>query len=82
MREPTKIPIAGAAARPRPGDTREIDQAGLDRLQLADGVYDSYTRTYALDGLRWRIESKVCFAGGRTIYTLRADYTLRAEQAE
>ena len=77
MSDPRKIPIAGAGAgtapRPKPGDTREIDEAGLDRLQLADGIYDSYSRTYALDGMRWRIESKVCLAGGRTVYTLRAE---------
>lgn len=73
MSQPAKIPIAGAARAPRPGDTREIDQAGLDHLQMGDGVYDSYSRTFALDGLRWRIESKICFARGRTVYTLRAE---------
>jgi len=67
------ISISGPAARPKPGDTRELEQAEIDRLKLAADVYDSYSNTFAMDGLSWRIGSKVCHSDGRTVFTLRAE---------
>jgi hypothetical protein len=53
----------------KPGDTREISERKLKQLRL-EGKYDSYSRTYELDGRSWKIQSQLSHPSGDTIYTL------------
>ncbi len=53
------------------GDTREVTEKDLRRLR-AGPVYDSYSNTYRMDGLVWRVISQVSRADGQTIITLEA----------
>ena len=53
------------------GDTREMTEKDLRRLR-ASPAYDSYSNTYHMDGLIWRIINQVSRADGQTIITLEA----------
>lgn len=52
-----------------PGDTRELSEKGLKRIQL-EGRFDSYSQVYELDGLRWKVQSQMSQPSGETIYML------------
>ena len=51
------------------GDTRDVGERKLKEIQLA-GKYDSYSRTYELDGHAWKIQNQMSQASGETLYTL------------
>ena len=51
------------------GDTRQVAERALKQVQL-DGKYDSYSKTYQIDGHSWEIQSKLSQASGETMYTL------------
>ena len=53
----------------KPGDTRELSEAALEQLKFA-GKYESYSRTYEMDGLQWEIQSKFTKPTGSTFYIL------------
>lgn len=53
----------------KPGDTRELSETALDKLNLA-GKYDSYSRLYEMDGLPWEIQSKLTKPTGETFFIL------------
>ncbi|HEV2492880.1 MAG TPA: hypothetical protein VG204_07380 [Terriglobia bacterium] len=53
----------------KPGDTRELSEKVLKAIRL-EGRYDSYSQTYDLDGLRWKVQGQVSQPSGETIYTL------------
>ena len=46
-----------------------VDGRVLSRFRV-QGVFDSYTNTYILNGQAWKIESKVNLPGGRTLCCL------------
>ena len=52
----------------KPGDTREIPERKLKQVRL-EGKYDSYSRTYEIDGRHGRF-GQVSQASGETLYTL------------
>ena len=52
------------------GDTRQLDDWALDRVYETDR-YDSYDRTYIIDGARWKITHETHQADGRCMYTLQ-----------
>ena len=52
-----------------PGDEREVPEAFLQELQIA-GKFDSYSQSYEIDGLHWKIQSKVTRTTGETFYLL------------
>jgi hypothetical protein len=54
----------------KPGDTREVLARELERLQ-GTSAYDSYEKTYRLDGVNWQIEAQISRADGETILILR-----------
>ena len=51
------------------GDTRDLPEAKLKQVQL-EGKYDSYSRTYEIDGHVWKIQSQISKSSGETIFTL------------
>jgi len=51
------------------GDTRDLDDRALDRLNDEDR-YDSYDQTYVADGARWKIVNERHRSDGRCVYTL------------
>jgi hypothetical protein len=51
------------------GDTREIPERTLKQVRL-DGKFDSYSKTYEIDGHQWKIQTQVSQASGETLYTL------------
>jgi hypothetical protein len=53
----------------KPGDTRQITEGKLKQLNL-EGKFDSYSRTYEIDGHTWKTQSQVSQASGETLYTL------------
>ena len=53
------------------GDTRELTEKELRRLH-GTPAFDSYTATYHLNGLTWRIVGRMSRADGETIVTLQA----------
>ena len=53
----------------KPGDTREVGERRLKQLNL-EGKFDSYSRTYEIDGHKWKTQSQVSQATGETLYTL------------
>jgi hypothetical protein len=52
----------------KPGDTREIPERQLKQIRL-EGKYDSYDRTFELDGRKWKIQAQLSHPSGETIYT-------------
>ncbi len=53
----------------KPGDTRQVPQRELDKARLEDR-YDSYSKTYRLDGRLWKITGQTSRATGETILAL------------
>jgi len=53
------------------GGTREITERQLRSLH-GSAAHDSYSGTYRLDGLVWRIVGQLSRADGETIITLQA----------
>lgn len=53
------------------GDIRDLTGEQVDKL-VEDDLYDSYDRTYELDGLKWKIASKIAMQDGSAIYSLEA----------
>lgn len=53
------------------GDTRDITEKELHRLR-ASNLYDSYSDTYRMNGLAWRVTNRMSRADGETIITLEA----------
>lgn len=51
------------------GDKRDITDKGLKALDER-GLYDSYDRTYKIDGFKWKVVSKLVNPDSRVIYTL------------
>ncbi len=56
------------------GDTRELTQNQLRGLH-GTSAHDSYSGTYHLNGLTWRIVGQMSRAYGETIFTLQATST-------
>ena len=56
------------------GDTRELTQNQLRGLH-GTSAHDSYSGTYHLNGLTWRIVGQMSRADGETIFTLQATST-------
>lgn len=53
----------------KPGDTRQLAETILKKARI-DGLFDSYSQVYSLDGKRWKVREQVSQATGETIYTL------------
>ncbi len=53
----------------KPGDTRELSEKVLKKARL-EGLFDSYSGIYDLDGRRWKVQGQVSQPTGETIYTL------------
>ena len=53
----------------KPGDAREISETILKELLIA-GKFDSYSQMYEIDGLNWKIQSKVARPTGETFFLL------------
>ncbi len=51
------------------GDTRQATEKDLDRFYLND-QYDSYSQEYLLDGMIWKIATKIVNSDRTTEYTL------------
>jgi hypothetical protein len=51
------------------GDKRDIIDKEL-RILDENGLYDSYDRTYKIDGFKWKIVSKLVNPDSRVVYTL------------
>ncbi len=51
------------------GDKRDIADKDLKTL-YETGTYDSYDRTYKIDGFKWKIVSKLVNPDSRVTYTL------------
>ena len=51
------------------GDKRDITDKEL-RILDEKGLYDSYDRTYRIDGFKWKIVSKLVSSDSRVVYTL------------
>lgn len=51
------------------GDKRDITDKDLKILDEI-GLYDSYDRTYKIDGFKWKIVSKLVNPDSRVTYTL------------
>lgn len=56
----------------KPGDRREITERQLRKLRATD-AWDSYTATYRMDGLVWRVVSEMAREDGETVVTLVAE---------
>ncbi len=57
---------------PQIGERRVLTEKELDRLVEQD-CYDSYSRTYVVQGMHWRVVDKMCQANGTTLYTLECE---------
>lgn len=51
------------------GDEREIPEKELKTLN-EKGLYDSYDKTYIINGFKWKIVSKVVNSDSKVTYTL------------
>jgi hypothetical protein len=54
------------------GDRCILSEKELDKL-VAQDSYDSYSRTYIVQGMHWRVVDKTCQANGTTLYTLECE---------
>jgi hypothetical protein len=52
----------------KPGDTREVETARIDRQIGLE--YDSYRRVYIADGHEWIIAGKIAHEDGKKFYIL------------
>ncbi len=53
----------------REGDKRDITDKEIKALDERE-LYDSYDRTYKIDGFKWKIVSKLVNSDSRVVYTL------------
>jgi hypothetical protein len=53
----------------KPGDTREVPEAVLQKARLEDR-YDSYSQTYRLDNRLWKTSGRTSRSTGETLITL------------
>lgn len=53
----------------KPGDTREIPDQVLKKARI-EGLFDSYSQVYQLDGARWKIRGQMSKPSGETVYTI------------
>jgi hypothetical protein len=53
----------------KPGDTRQISEKTLKKVRL-EGMFDSYSQLYELDGRRWKVREQVSQPNGETVFTL------------
>lgn len=51
------------------GDKRNVTDKELKALD-EKGLYDSYDRTYKIDGFKWKIVYKLVNSNSRVVYTL------------
>ena len=51
------------------GDKRDITEKGLKTLR-DKGLYDSYDKTYLMNGYKWKIVSKLVKPDSTVVYTL------------
>ncbi|MCI0454826.1 MAG: hypothetical protein L0Y68_07510 [Candidatus Dadabacteria bacterium] len=51
------------------GDKKEITEKELKAL-YENGLYDSYDKTYIINGFKWKVVSKVVNPDSRVTYTL------------
>jgi hypothetical protein len=51
------------------GDKKEITEKELKSL-YENGLYDSYDKTYIINGFKWKVVSKVVNPDSRVTYTL------------
>jgi hypothetical protein len=51
------------------GDKRNLTDKELKALD-EKGLYDSYDRTYKIDGFKWKIVFKLVNSNSRVVYTL------------
>lgn len=53
----------------KPGDTRQIPEMVLKNARI-QGLFDSYSQVYDLDGRRWKVRDQISQPSGDTLYTL------------
>ena len=53
----------------KPGDTRQVAERVLKKARM-DGLFDSYSQVYDLDGSRWKVREQMSLASGETVVTL------------
>ena len=53
----------------KPGDAREVSDAALKKARI-EGLFDSYSQVYQLDGKRWKVRDQISKPTGETVYTL------------
>lgn len=53
----------------KPGDTRQIPEMVLKNARI-QGLFDSYSQVYDLDGQRWKVRDQISQPSGDTLYTL------------
>ncbi|MGH9377119.1 MAG: hypothetical protein ACRD1J_13285 [Terriglobia bacterium] len=53
----------------KPGDTRELPDQVLKRARI-EGLYESYSQVYKLDGARWKVRDQMSKPDGETLYTI------------
>lgn len=53
----------------KPGDTRQVPEKVLKNARI-QGLFDSYSQVYDLDGKRWKVRDQISQASGETLYTL------------
>jgi hypothetical protein len=61
--------IIGEAQNWQEGDKRDITDKELKALD-EKGLYDSYDRTYKIDGFKWKIVSKLVAPDSKLVYTM------------
>ena len=66
--------IIGETQNWKEGDKRDVSDKDLKTLD-EEGLYDSYDRTYKIDGFKWKIVSKLITPDSRVIYTLECSGT-------
>jgi hypothetical protein len=53
----------------KPGDTRQVTGRSLKNARI-EGLFDSYSQVYNLDGKRWKVRDQMSQPSGETICTI------------
>lgn len=53
----------------KPGDTRQVAESVLKQARI-QGLFDSYSQVYDLDGKRWKVRDQISQESGGTLYTI------------
>ncbi|MGH9404057.1 MAG: hypothetical protein ACRD2P_18395 [Terriglobia bacterium] len=53
----------------KPGDTRQVPELFMKNARI-QGLFDSYSQVYDLDGKRWKVRDQMSQPNGQTLYTL------------